>query len=556
MALSISALTREHAETIQKVLEKFETTLHPSSYEDEEVVRRAVFSVRNKSVKPEKYNPKTTTIFCTVHDVKHASVSFTLQSGTVSCSCPQEMCRHQLGVTLMLYQHIGSVQDWTAKWRAKKSASLHTLASERSPQSWTRMVHEVTSHLLPENKKLETYLFANIIENIHMKLRKYMPLEREWQPVFKLFMEIAVLNKIWAHLIANEQKFTSDYIDFTIQKRITTTKQTLSELTERTQLFAVEPFYDAIQQELRQFVMQPEGLDAKRLDLYLACWKTIFNDRKRAANELKQLQTYSHNNIPIVFIEAVAQAMLEEKPSRTGDDDQPRQLDLLNLQTFESSLEQANNAVASAVAVAEELDYSQLTERVDLAVPLGQFLLETDRLASATTILRAILPGLPAHINNLPRMYREYFCRTVHELYKHIKLSEQEQLQLYGAFGRFGVIPYSEYLLANGLYNEWVALHQLFPSSIPHLEAVGLKEVIDKAPASALPLYHFYAMEELRQKSRMNYKQAVRIWRSMKSVAKKAGKTAYFDDYIGAIRQQYKRLRALQEELDKANFTS
>lgn len=553
MALSISALTREHAETIQKVLENFETTLHPSSYEDEEVVRRAVFSVRNKSVKPEKYNPKTTTIFCTVHDVKHASVSFTLESGTVSCSCPQPMCRHQLGVTLMLYQYIGSVQDWTAKWRSKKSAALQTLASERSPQSWMRMVHEVTSHLLPENKKLETYLFANIIENIHLKLRKYMPLEREWQPVFKLFMEIAVLNKIWAHLIANDQKFTSDYIDFTIQKRMTMMKQTLAELSERTQLFAIEPFYDAIQQELRQFVMQPEGLDAKRFDLYLACWKTIFNDRKRAVSELQKLQNYSHNNIPLVFVEAVSQAMLETKPSRT-DDEQPRQLDLLNMQTFESSLDVAKADVAPETTGA--LDYSQLTERIELAVPLAQFLIETDRLEHAATILRAILPGLHAHINSLPRMYREYFCRTVHELYKHIELSQPEQLQLYGAFGRFGVMPYSEYLLSSGQYNEWVALHQLFPSSIPHLEAIGLKEVIDKAPASALPLYHFYAMEELRQKSRMNYKQAVRIWRGMKSVAKKAGKMGYFEDYIGAIRQQYKRLRALQEELDKANFTS
>lgn len=548
MALSISALTREHAETIQKVLEQYETALHPSSMEDEEIVRRAVFSVRNKSVKPDKYNPKTTTIFCTVHDVKHASVSFTLQSGTVSCSCPQEMCRHQLGVTLMLYQYIGSVQDWTAKWRSKKTAALQTLASERSPKSWARMVHEVTTHLIPANKKLETFLFANIIENIHLKLRKYLPLEREWQPVFKLFIEIAVLNKIWAHLIANEQKFTSDYIDFTIQKRITSIKATLAELSERPQLFAVEPFYDAIQQELRRFVMQADGLDARRYDLYLACWKAIFNEPKRARTELKQLQTYTNNSIPHVFVEAVAAAMLQEK--KQSPIETAKQLDLLNLQTFESRLK------ASEEEATHPIDYSQIVTRIDLAVPLAQFLLDTGRIDHAREILRAILPGLATHINGLPRMYREYFCRSVHELYKQIELTQQEQLMLYGAFGRFGVTPYSEYLLTNKLYQDWVALHQLFPSSIQHLEAIGLKEVIEQQPASALPLYHFYAMEELRQKSRMNYKQAVRIWRSMKNVAKKAGKMAYFEDYIGAIRQQYKRLRALQEELDKANFTS
>lgn len=553
MALSISTLTRENAETIQKVLEKFETTLHPSSYEDEEVVRRAVFSVRNKSVKPEKYNPKTTTIYCTVQDVKPASVSFSLQSGDITCSCPQEMCRHQLGVTLMLYQYLGSVQDWTAKWRSKKSAALQTLATERSPQSWMRMVHEVTSHLLPKNKKLETYLFANVIDNIHTKLRKYTPLEREWQPVFSLFMEVAVLNKVWTHLIENEQKFTSDYVDFTIQKRINMAKTTLLELAERTQLFAVEPFYDAIQQEVRQLVMQSDGLDVKRYDLYLTAWRTIFNERKRAIAEMKQLSTYTHNNIPLVFAQAVSDAIIHDTAKQGVDAEAPKQMDLLNMQTFESALDNTSKEDAMPSVV---LDEAHLVERIDLAVPLAQFLTETGRLERATNILRAILPGLTLYIKSLPRMYREYFCRTVHELYRRIELTQEEQLTLYGAFGRFGVMPYSEYLLSNAMYDEWVALHQLFPSSIPHLEAIGLKEVIDRSPASAMPLYHFYAMEELRQKSRLNYKQAVRIWRAMRNVAKKAGKTSYFEDYIGAIRQQYKRLRALQEELDKANFTA
>ena len=73
-------------------------------------------------------------------------------------------------------------------------------------------------------------------------------------------------------------------------------------------------------------------------------------------------------------------------------------------------------------------------------------------------------------------------------------------------------------------------------------------------PAATLPLYHHYAMEEIRQKSRMNYKQAVRLWKAMKSAAKKAGKTAYFEQYIETVRMQFKRLRALQEELDKAQL--
>ena len=552
MALSISTLTREHEQTIQKVLEQYETALHPSSAEDEEVVRRAVFSVRNKSVKLEKYNPKSNILFGTVYDVRQAEVSIVLNNGEMTCTCPQNMCRHKLGLALALYQYIGSVQEWTAKWRAKKSAALHTLAGDRSPQSWSRMVHEVTSHLLPENKKIETYLFSNVIENIHMKLRKYTPFEREWQPIFKLFIEIAVLNNVWSHLISHEQKFTSDYIEFTLQRRITVIKELLLELPNRSQLFAIDPFYDAIQHEVRKFAMQPDGLDAKRFDLYLAFWKHVFADEKRAANELKSVQTYTGNSIPTVFIETVAKAILKE--AKNVQPESSKQLDLLGFSTVESTLHNPQpELTAYELTITDE---PMLLSRIDLAVPLAQFLIETARYSTATEILRAILPGIGAHIQQLPRMYREYFCRTVHELYKQVDLTQEERLMLYAAFGRFGVMPYSEYLLANQLFDEWVALHQLFPSSISHLEAIGLKEVIAESPTSALPLYHFYAMEELRQKSRMNYKQAVRIWRAMKTVAKKAGKMNYFEDYIGTIRQQYKRLRALQEELDKANFTS
>ena len=48
----------------------------------------------------------------------------------------------------------------------------------------------------------------------------------------------------------------------------------------------------------------------------------------------------------------------------------------------------------------------------------------------------------------------------------------------------------------------------------------GLKDVLQVEPATVLPLYHVYAMAEIAQKSRLNYKQAVRIWKSMRSARK------------------------------------
>jgi uncharacterized Zn finger protein len=69
-----------------------------------------------------------------------------------------------------------------------------------------------------------------------------------------------------------------------------------------------------------------------------------------------------------------------------------------------------------------------------------------------------------------------------------------------------------------------------------------------------LSIYHHFAMEELNQKSRMNYKQAVKLWKSMRNASKKAGRSSFFEEYIRVIRTENKRLRALQEELDKGNL--
>lgn len=40
----------------------------------------------------------------------------------------------------------------------------------------------------------------------------------------------------------------------------------------------------------------------------------------------------------------------------------------------------------------------------------------------------------------------------------------------------------------------------------------------------------------------------------MKAAAKKSAKNEYWNQYVETLRQQYKRLRALQEEIEKGNL--
>ncbi|MDN4492137.1 hypothetical protein [Ureibacillus aquaedulcis] len=530
MGISISTLAWEQATFIRTQLQQIEQSLHPSVTEDEELVRRALFAVRNKSVNIERYLPATTTLYAFVQDVRLTHVSINFRNQEIICDCPQEdWCRHKVSVILSLYQYIGSVQDWAAKWRAKKSINLHMLASNRSPENWLAMVDEVMTHLLPEGRQIEKHLISSISENAHSKLRKHLPFEREWQPIFKLFMEIAVLGKIWQHLNQFDTKFNgNDYFEYFFDRRFEYIQNTIDELSGKSRLFATDPFFDALQVLVREFLLERQHYTGRRLNIYLLFWDTVFIEKRRAQEELDHLMLYLEN-------EELKSKLSEEVPLST----------VFNV--FHILLKEYDS-------LKQHLESISL-DQMSVYFGLAKFASSRQDEIATELILKAMLPLLNDFINgHLMPSQRQMYVRRIHLLYDNVALSEQEELMLYSAFGAYGVQPYSHYLLKEKRYEEWVALHQLYPSSISYLETCGLREVIEEAPEVTLPLYHFYAIEEVNQKSRMNYKQAVRIWKMMKSASKKCGKTNFWADYIHTVREQYKRLRALQEELEKGNL--
>lgn len=525
MGISISTLALEQAAFIRKQLEHIEQSLHPSVTEDEELVRRALFAVRNKSVNFERFVPLTRTLNASVQDVRITHVSVNFRTNEIICDCPQEeWCRHKVSVLLSLYQYIDSVQDWAAKWRTKKSINLHMLASNRTPESWMAMVDEVMTHLLPEERQVEKYLISTIAENAHTKLRKHLPFEREWQPIYNLFMEIAILNKIWAYLNEHDSNFTNDYFEYFFDRRFETIQNTIHELSGKNRLFATDPFFDALQVLVRDLLLNRQHSIGRRLNIYLLFWDTVFVEKRRAEEELEILKRYLeegelNEEVPLSAVFNVFYILLKEY----------------------DSLKQSIENISS--------------NQMNVYFGLAKFAHSRNDDMATEMILKAMLPLLNEYINGyLMPSQRQMYVRRIHLLYDNIPLTEKEELMLYSAFGVYGVQPYSHYLLKEKRYEEWVALHQLYPSSISYLETCGLKEVLEEAPEVTLPLYHYYAVEEVNQKSRMNYKQAVRIWKMMKSASKKCGKTNFWADYIHTVREQYKRLRALQEELEKGNL--
>lgn len=518
MALSVPEIAREQRDFIEKKLVSYEQRLHPSSAEDEELVRRATFTVRNRAVLFERFIPFSSVLYAAVQDVRSAEVTVDFRRDVIVCSCPAKtVCRHEVGVMLALYQYFGSVQDWKAHWQAKKGVQLHTLANERSPESWQQLAEEITQHALASATHFDDYMISPLIETIRTKLMRHMPFEREWQPLFHIFMELAALNKLWTHFDSKGLSHNSYYFNYYVDRTLAKIEQHLFELSSGIRLFETDAFFDALQTMVRELMLLPVDFVLERFDLYLKFWDRLFTKASYSEAELQTI--YTKDGSPTV-----------------------RAMQLLHVMRLHDM-----EAVQKMIAAISLQD-------VELMLALAKFAQSSRKIELAAQITTQTLPFIGEFITQLEPMSRQRFILYIHKLFEHVPLTEQQELELYAAYGYYGLQPYSEYLLRKERYAEWVALHQLHPSSIPYLDSCGLKTVVANAPSLALPLYHYYAMQEIAQKSRMNYKQAVRIWRSMKSAAKKSGNLAFWENYIEAVRQQYKRLRALQEEINKSNL--
>lgn len=527
MNLSVANLAMEHKNFIENTLKIIETELHPSVIEDEEMIRRALFAVRNNSVIFERYMSVYATLQTKVQDVKNAEVTVDFRFEEITCTCPQKgWCRHKLSVLLSMYQYIGSVQEWVSQWRNKKTVNLQLLANDRTPSNWLKMADEVLNHSLKNFHEIPKELYFPIVENTLEKLKRHVPYEREWQPIFHLFMELAVLNKFWTYLTNSNTRIHPQYFEHLMDRRMDRMIEQIFKVEGISRLFATDPFYDEMQKMVRMLLLEQKGHIELRTNLYLLFWSHVFVERKRVEQELH-------------YFEHLIEHPLDQNT------DLPSVQSVLNVFYIKLKDYDALSKNVKSITIDE----------VNMYVGFAKFALSTGDKQAAEIVLRVILPFLQEFIQEkLEPFYRYSFINHIHPLYENIDLTEEEEIALYLSFGKEGIQPYSFYLLNHERYDEWVALHQMYPTSISYLENCGLKQVLDEAPELTLPLFHFYAMAEVKQKTRMNYKQAVRIWKKMKMAAKKCGKTNFWSDYIYTIRDHHRRLRALQEELEKGNL--
>lgn len=514
MSHSLFNIAVRYQSQIQQWMETISEDLHPSHQDDEDLVRRASFSVRNGAVRILSYDPYEHELEAKVQDVTPVMVNVSLVEEQVTCSCPEKnLCRHSLAVIFSLYMQKFSLSEWLQEWRLKKSEQLSLLANERTPRSWDAIVQSTFNAVSGDWSWKERYYIDNSINQMKQRLKKLMPFEREWQPLYLVYTRTVLIRL----LFEVSSDMDPNLFRATIQTDIEDMQHQLMILSSKPRLFAADPFYDALVSQVRHIVYELEMMSDLRFNLFHAFWVILFTEKGRRESEF---------------------AYLEEQKS--FDNELYRALFCVLLKKPEELR-----------VITDKIQPTDMPEWMHLA----KLAKEQDDLLSLTIILHAMRPHIFEYVNTyLSAWNRSVFVSKLYELYKSIDMPDDEREQLFWQFGSFGVRAYSDFLIDQQRFTDWVALHHRFGSTLDYAESCGMKTVIQEAPETVLPLYHVLALKEVRERSRHNYKQAVRIWKKMKLAAKKGGKTDYWNSYVNEIQAKYRRLRALQEEILKGNL--
>lgn len=503
----------QHRESIYSAMEQLENYFSSDQAVHEEMFRRALFDVRNNHVQISKYDSFNNIFYFSIQDVQSITGYFNLDENKLYSNCNERgVCRHQISVTFYLYQHIDSLSDWISRWKSSSAPQLITI-ERRTPESWTAFVDFHTNRFVRSINWDDIYSFPYRFEELTKKIQKNMPIEREWKPLYNFYTTARLLENLWPSL----PKKTHYYIKQTLDEAIEELDGLLVSLQSANRLFAFDPFFEEIRQIIRRLCQMDGLILLERHYLYINFMSIVANKKENLEEEQAFLE--GHNSFLSRLNYAAVSILLNDHSS------------------FDKAL--------------SFIQASQLEEWKHVAT----FVLKNGTTEQFELIMNKISDHLEQFMaTTLSEWQRTHFVSELYDLYRKIDLSDEQWNRLFQLFGKNGFRPYTQYLLNQKLYREWVALHQQYNSSLEFAESCGMSQVLAEAPNELLPFYHFIAMKEVQFRTRENYKQAVRVWKKMKSAAKKANKMDFWESYVTEIQQRFKRLRALQEEMQKGSL--
>lgn len=118
----------------------------------------------------------------------------------------------------------------------------------------------------------------------------------------------------------------------------------------------------------------------------------------------------------------------------------------------------------------------------------------------------------------------------------------------------YSYMEYNDFLLHEEDYQTWADLQMLVGFDISEHGRELLKQIEQADRQVLVPLYHRAVNDAIKQKTRPAYKLAVRYLKKLRTHYRQLKQLDRWDQFIGKLAHEHKRLRALQEELEKGKL--
>lgn len=436
-------------------------------------------------------------------------------------------CEHTTAAYFALYQRFASLSDWLAEWRHSAShIPAPSRMAEKTPEAWRDVFNQLTGTFPSIGENPPFHMISSAVTLYKQQVQEAEPLEQEWKPIFRLYAGLFGFRAVTSGAPAGGFSIGYDRWQYgrLLDSLTDGVRDELKLLSTSRRLFAADPFYQDLEELIRTLTLAAENAQGRWLSIYREMWESLFSGNDARQRELGTLRRMK--------------AAGEDAPA---------------LRLMITYLEMLSGIPATVLdAPLAENDLPLFPSYLDMASSLA----ENGFADEARDLLMSLVPQIGNYMESVSFLDQRTAAGRLADLCRETDVPDDTAADILFRCGSAAEAEYAEFLISRGHYREWAAYHHLNRSSLERIERTGLKTMMDEAPMEAVFLMNIHVEEQIAQKSRQNYREAVRILKKMKRAAKKAGRTEWWSGYVGALRRRHQRLRALMEELEKGGLLS
>jgi len=373
----------------------------------------------------------------------------------------------------------------------------------------------------------DEFLLDLSAREVYRRLTLFLPVEREWEPLYKLTAAYELFKYINTICLKNDFFSSTALMQFLSGEA----EEAANQLSSAALPFVFDPFIAYFRENTRELAESVSLYELETVDFYRILWSRLLKKENWRKEEEARLRKEILNSIDAgENLSSTKVLCFIHLAFLLGNDDTA----LFFLRQLAQS--GVNTAVYMPYWFLELKADERLFRYISAALPMIPRLLETcgDDYDKAA--------------------YMRMFFRSINEQAlsaQQLKLLEK----LYRAFLPVSAPKYGDILFLSARYREWAELQTLIGNTPEDMAKEKLERVAKQAPEVLLPLYHRAVGICIGEKNRKSYQKAVRYLKKLKAIYRKRHEEERWYAFFDEIKERTKRMRAFQEECRRGNLT-